>query len=79
VTDQDVPVDPGAAVPDVTTTDESAADKAIRQADEGGTGPYTVQAGRRMERNGILLEPGAQVWFGSPSEANVYISNGTVA
>ena len=79
MTDMDVPLDPSGSAPDVTTTNESAADLAIRNADEGGTGPYTVQPGRRLLRNGIYLEPGVQVWFNSPAEAAPHIANGTVA
>jgi hypothetical protein len=79
MTDADVPLDPTDLGPDVTPTDESAADKAIRQGDEGGVGPYVVQPGRLMERNGIVLEAGTQVWFGSTAEATSYVSSGTVA
>lgn len=82
MTDADLPTD-SASDPDVTPTDESAADQSIRQGVEGTVGPYTVQPGRRMERDGVVLEAGSEVWF-TPAEQSagtvqMLIAQGTVA
>jgi hypothetical protein len=71
VTDADLPVAPGTDTPDVTASDESAADQALRCAvEDAGVAPgktWTVQPGRRVLRDDVLLEAGSTLVF-TPSE-----------
>lgn len=66
MTDADVQLDAQDIAPDVTASNESGSDHTARIAEEdGGAGAttYHVLAGRRLDRDGVILEAGADLQF----------------
>lgn len=76
-TDDDVPVDPADQDPQVTTSDESAADQTARIAEEDAgvsATNYTVQPNNVLLRDGVELMPGTTVQFRSDEVASGHVA-----